>query len=141
MENKVMGPAIALIVLGILGVFLTIPGFFVGFIDPRLLEQMDLPIDSRARDQMNEAFQKAIEGSSIVMSLVFVVVNVFITWAGVRMLSMKSWTAAVIANVVVMIACLFQCCCCPIGLPIGVWGLVVLFDGNVKQAFEAKAAA
>jgi hypothetical protein len=32
-----------------------------------------------------------------------------------------------------MIPCLSPCCC--LGLPIGIWALVVLLDNNVKASF------
>lgn len=141
MQNKVLGPAIGLMVLGILGALVQIPSFFVSYIDPSFVDQIELPIEEQYRDQFKDMLRASIEESSVVWSIVFIVLNLVIFFAGVRLLSMKSWTLGVVACVLVMITCLFQCCCCPIGLPIGIWGLIVLFDGDVKQAFEAKPAA
>jgi hypothetical protein len=39
-----------------------------------------------------------------------------------------------------MVPC-FTGCCCLVGVPLGIWSLIVLFNKDVKQAFEAKAAA
>jgi ABC-type proline/glycine betaine transport system permease subunit len=64
----------------------------------------------------------------------------FVAWAGFQMLKLKSWTAAVVANVLMMIPC-FSSCCCIIGVPLGIWGLIVLFNKDVKSAFVAKEAA
>lgn len=140
MQNKVLGPAIGLIVLGVLGIFLVIPEFMIGFADPAMFDELDLPVDEEILDQLKQALRMRIENTSVTWNVVLIVLDIFIVVAGVQMLSLKSWTMAVVANILLMITCLFQCCCCPLGLPIGIWGLIVLFDSNVKQAFEGKAA-
>jgi hypothetical protein len=37
-------------------------------------------------------------------------------------------------TILVMIPCLSPCCI--LGIPIGIWGLIVLMDPNVKAAFR-----
>ena len=50
-----------------------------------------------------------------------------------ELLSLQSWPMALAASVVAMLPCLSPCCC--LGLPIGIWSLVVLLDNNVKASF------
>jgi hypothetical protein len=38
------------------------------------------------------------------------------------------------ASIVAMIPCVSPCCC--IGLPVGIWALVVLSKGDVKDHFN-----
>jgi ABC-type proline/glycine betaine transport system permease subunit len=87
-----------------------------------------------------EQFLAFFSGGGVVLYVVGLAVDVFIAWAGFQMLRLKSWTAAVVANVMMMIPCITSCCCV-IGVPLGIWGLIVLFDKNVKSAFEAKDAS
>ncbi len=147
MEGKVAGPAIGLIVIGVLGVLLTIPSFVMAFIDPAIFEQLFERLRElappEAREQLDpETFVAATRDRvGLAWTAVLAGLNVFIAWAGVRMLSLKSWTAAIVASSLMMVTCCVQCCCCPIGVGIGIWSLIVLLDPNVKQAFEAKAAA
>jgi hypothetical protein len=42
---------------------------------------------------------------------------------------------AVIASVAAMLPCTVSCCCI-LGLPVGIWSLVVLMKPEVKQAFR-----
>jgi hypothetical protein len=137
MENKVMGPAIGLIVLGVLGALFSAWGVFAGGLTPEMLQDMDIPADQR--EQFEQVMGYASSGGRA-MSVVGLVLDVFIAWAGFQMLKLKSWTAAVVANVLMMVPC-FTGCCCVIGVPLGIWGLIVLFDKDVKSAFAAKEAA
>lgn len=134
MESKVLGPSIGLIVLGILGAVLGVLGLFTGGLDPEMLEEMDLPPEQR--DLMLKLFQSG-GALGTAMSVVGIGISVFIAWAGFQMMKLKAWTAAVVANVLIMIPCVTSCCCV-IGIPMGVWGLVVLFNKDVKNAFEGQ---
>ena len=51
----------------------------------------------------------------------------------VKMLQGRSWGLAMAASVIAMLP--VDCCCC-LGLPIGIWGLVALTRADVKQAFQ-----
>lgn len=51
------------------------------------------------------------------------------------MKQLQKWTLAVTASILAMIPCLGPCCL--IGIPIGIWALVVLFKPEVKSAFTS----
>jgi hypothetical protein len=68
-----------------------------------------------------------------VAGILGILVGGFIIFASMKMRQLQSWPMAVAASVVAMLPCLSPCCC--IGLPIGIWALVVLFDQNVKASF------
>jgi hypothetical protein len=46
------------------------------------------------------------------------------------------WTVSFIASILAMIPC-FTSCCCLVGLPIGIYALVVLNKPEVKSAFTS----
>jgi hypothetical protein len=51
-----------------------------------------------------------------------------------KMKALEQWTMAIVASVVAMIPC---SCACILGLPIGIWSLVVLLKPEVKAAFRS----
>ncbi len=51
-----------------------------------------------------------------------------------KMKKLESYGLAMAASIIAMIPCLSPCCL--IGLPIGIWALVVLSKPEVKSAFH-----
>lgn len=51
-----------------------------------------------------------------------------------QMRELRQYPLALIAAIVAMIPCLSPCCC--IGLPIGIWALMVMMKPEVKSAFR-----
>lgn len=137
MEGKVAGPAIGLIVVGALGALMSLYGIVAGGVDPAMFEGMDLPPEQR---ELFEKVAVSMQGAGSALNIVGLILDVFIIWAGTRMMKLNSWTAAVVASALMMVPC-FTGCCCVVGVPLGIWSLIVLFNKDVKQAFEAKAAA
>jgi hypothetical protein len=128
MEKKVQIPAIGLMVLGILGLLGSALGLLQGAIEPQSFIDAGMPEEDARR------FAELWSGPLIiVMSLGGMLIGAFVAWAGFQMLKLKSWTACVIANILVMAP---WSCCCVVGIPFGIWGLVVLFNADVKRAFE-----
>ncbi|MFW6012379.1 MAG: hypothetical protein ACOC92_01575 [bacterium] len=73
--------------------------------------------------------------TGIVLALVALVVAAFILWAALQMKTLRNWTVSVVASILAMIPCISPCCI--IGLPIGIWALVVLMKPEVKTAFTS----
>jgi hypothetical protein len=72
-------------------------------------------------------------GVGIVSAIIGLAVSGFIIWASMQMKQLHKWTMAVAASIVAMIPCIGPCCI--IGLPIGIWSVVVLMKPEVKSAF------
>jgi len=68
------------------------------------------------------------------MSLVGLGVAGFLVWAGLKMMRLESYALAITGCILALIPCVSPCCL--IGLPFGIWGLVVLNDQTVKPAFR-----
>jgi hypothetical protein len=51
------------------------------------------------------------------------------------MKKLESYSFAMAAAIIAMIPCISPCCL--LGLPFGIWALVVLGDGSVKAAFQS----
>jgi hypothetical protein len=57
-----------------------------------------------------------------------------VIFAALKMKDLTQWSLAVAASILVMIPCISPCCL--IGLPVGIWSLVVLMRPDVKAAFH-----
>jgi hypothetical protein len=77
-------------------------------------------------------FQGAI---AVVFGIIGLAIAAFILYAAMKMKNLESHTLSVIASVVAMIPCFSPCCI--LGLPLGIWGLVVLLDKDVKACFKS----
>ena len=126
--DKIKLPAVGIMVVGILGI---LSGLYsaldviFGF-SASMMEVFDLPSDAR---------QMMAVGS--VYGLLSVAINVagsaFLIWAALQMLKLRGHTLAVVASAIAMIPC-WGCCC--LGVPVGIWTLVVLLNPEVKAAFD-----
>ncbi len=67
-------------------------------------------------------------------SFLGLLVALFIIYAALKMKDLKQWNLAVVASILAMLPCISPCCI--IGLPIGIWSLVVLMRPDVKAAFK-----
>ena len=69
----------------------------------------------------------------IITAIIGIAVGAFIIYAMLQMKGLKSYGAAMAATILAMIPCISPCCI--LGLPFGIWSLVVLLKPEVKAAF------
>lgn len=125
--RQVSGPSIGLLVTGILGAVFS------------LLTLISISIGTGLStfwiDEIPDKFADIYEGAfAIGMSFVGLVIDAFVIYAALRMKELSQWGLAVAASVLAMIPCVSPCCI--LGLPIGIWCLVVLMKPDVKAAFH-----
>ena len=72
---------------------------------------------------------------NIATNALTLICGIIIFVGAMKMKNLTSYGMAMTASIVSMIPCV-SCCC--IGLPIGIWSLVILNDMHVKNAFRAK---
>lgn len=131
MEKKVKPPAIALIVLGVLAVLMSI----YGFISPTDPEQVRAGMEQAGLDaEMTEMAIEWLGKAGIAWNVVALGLASLVILGGTRMLRLRSRGLAITSSILVMLPCT---CCCVIGLPVGIWALIVLIDKDVKAAFDA----
>jgi hypothetical protein len=133
MQDRVKGPAIGLIVVAGLGIILMLLGLFAEGATEGIYRALHVPEEQMAK--MHE-----MRAGGTIINLAFTVVGVagaaFVIYAGMQMMKLRSRTLAFVASILVMIPC-FTSCCCLIGIPIGIWSLVVLNKQDVKAAFTS----
>ena len=91
-----------------------------------------------AREFLEGMMRAQAEGPSV-GSILYGVLGVglggLIAFGGLQMTKFRMYGLAIAASVVATIPC-FSCCCCGIGLSVGIWALVVLNKPEVKAAFR-----
>lgn len=84
-------------------------------------------------DQMANWFSGGI---GIVINLVGLAVAGFIIYGALQMKALQNHTFALLAAIVAMVPCVSPCCV--VGLPAGIFALVILVKPEVKAAFAKK---
>lgn len=138
MKSKVSAPAIALLVVAILSALMFIVSLFGNAFNEwalKMAEQSDMP-----PEQLEQFRNLSMQGAGGALSIFFmalhIVGTVVIALGALRMKNLQSYGLAVTASILAMIPCTSGCCCI-IGLPVGIWALIVLMDKDVRAAFGA----
>ena len=70
----------------------------------------------------------------IISGLLQFAAGAFVVFGGLRAQQLRSYPVVLAASVVTMLPVLSACCC--IGIPVGIWSLVVLLDPQVRPYFH-----
>ena len=128
-SGKVSGPAIGLMITAGVGIACQLLGIVMRLVGFSLASMMgaeaggghDMPWFATG------ALSAILGGFSILIGLI-------ILFGAVQMKSLSNYGLAMTVSILAMIPCISPCCL--LGIPIGIWALVVLLDSNVKAAFR-----
>jgi hypothetical protein len=146
--GKIQAPAIALIISGVASGVIAVLKMIYSILhivgaNPFTAGQAERLSELRKEAgaemaEMFDAIEKVVSLSNgpiaIVMGLVAIGLAVMTVVAGQRMKGFRSYGLAMAASILSCIPCANSCCC--LGLPIGIWAIVVLIDPQVKAAFR-----
>ena len=145
-KQSVLGPAIGLIIVAIIGILL---GAYNLAAMPNLDAEFDKAIKQNEGDANKSAAQKKEfkdiidkmrapmkTGLPIVMGL-GLVVGLITLLAAVRMMSLKGKGLIYLGSILSMIPCTSGCCI--LGIPFGIWAIIVLGRPEVRAGFAAVA--
>ncbi|HWH68011.1 MAG TPA: DUF4339 domain-containing protein [Candidatus Sulfotelmatobacter sp.] len=125
-EAEVNGPATGLIITAILGFVLQVISLIFSLVGTSLLGSRQMP---------NDAWVHMFSGTiGVASNLVGILVSGLILFGGIKMRKLESYGLAMTASIIAMIPCISPCCL--VGLPIGIWAIVVLNKPEVKNAFH-----
>lgn len=126
-RDRVAAPAIALMVtagVGLLFALVQIVATVAGFSSyGNLSEQMP----------GLAPYEGVMTALNYVNCAVLILLSGFLFWAALKMKRLESHTMAMAAAVVALLPCTSPCCV--LGLPFGIWAMVVLMDERVKAGF------
>lgn len=96
------------------------------------IEMNAFPQPGNAQDEMAQEMVRVL---GIVMLFAFIFRDLFLIYAAWHLQSRRSYAVAMTGAVISVIPCLGSPCCL-LGVPFGIWALVVLNDDAVKAAFR-----
>jgi hypothetical protein len=128
--DQVNGPGIGLIVTGALDIVLSLLR--------AIMMLAGLSIGSMGMNNNNNVlptgFFALVGAFGIGTCVLGVIVGVLVLVGGLKMRKCESYGLCVASSILAMIPCLSICCV--IGLPAGIWALVVISKAEVKAAFH-----
>lgn len=126
--SMVSGPGIALIVLGVLVGLGNVAGIFMNLLGVMAHQSTGDP-------QMDKIVNLMSGGMGVISGIIGIVLAGLTIFAGIQMQKLRNYSLVMAMLILNMIPCC-NSCCCVIGLPIGIWGLVILMKPEVKSAFK-----
>lgn len=142
--NRLSGPSIAVMITGALCAMSSMWGIISGLVqlaaggDPTALPDLGAfgsELSSAEQEQIQQLASAFGGGVGLLTSFMSLITSGVIIAGGVKMRSAEMYGLSVAAAALCVIPCFTGCCCC-LGIPVGVWALVVLLDQNVKAAFR-----
>ena len=125
-SDMVAGPAIGLMVTAGLGFLAQAASLVLNLFGSSIIA---------AQGQGNEAMAQMFSGAMGAVAAGFAMIIAIVIFVGaLKMKKLQSHGFAMTASVIAMLPCVSPCCL--IGLPIGIWALVVLNKPEVKAAFN-----
>lgn len=122
-RERIRAPAIALISVAGLGIVADL--IWLG------LNALGIAVGRQPGQQQEVVMSGTL---NIIRSAASIAISIAVILGAVKMMRLQSFGYAMTANILTLIPCLAPCC--GFGLPIGIWGLVVLNDEEVKSAFR-----
>ena len=129
-KMQVSGPSIGLLVTGIVGGIFSFLGLIMSFMGTSISSIM-----ADRFEDFDDRYTQIYEGAAgIASSLIGILVAAFIIYAALKMKELNQYGLCMVASILAMIPCISPCCV--IGLPIGIWCLVILTKPEIKEAFQ-----
>ena len=123
-----MAPAFTMIVVASLAIVLNLIGSVGALV-------MDAPnIDPSAPEWLQQMQQNQTGPVAAITQGVLALASIFSLIAAIQMLRFKSWGLALAGSIVIMLNCGNGCCL--LGMPVGIWSIIVLSQPSVKKWFS-----
>lgn len=127
-SQMISTPAILVMVAGGIGILTAI--VFLG------LNVLSLGVNAAAAADQPGGIANMMSGTiGIVFNVISIATGAFIIFAGLKMKNLENYTLSMIGAIIAMIPCITGCCL--VGLPAGIWALVVMNNPEVKSAFRS----
>jgi hypothetical protein len=126
--EQVKLPAIALMIVGVLCALASIASLLMNVLG---VGAGAFGSHSNGGEQVGQLMGGVI---GIVMAGIGILIGGFIVFGGMKMKDLDNWNLSLGAAIASALPCGFPCCC--LGIPVGIWALVVLLRPEVKAAFR-----
>lgn len=129
-RSQVNGPAIGLMAAAAIGLLFQVISLLFRMLGTGMSAMGNLGGMSDAGGMM----QMMSGGMGIVFGLIGIAIGVVIIMGALKMRALENYNFAMAATVLAMVPCISPCCF--IGLPVGIWALIILMKPEVKSAFR-----
>ena len=133
MKDNIKGIGIGMIVLGAIGYLMVLANVVMMALGMSGTEEMFADLERELGADVAKAFAYGSQWVGLILNVIGSAVLIF---GGLQMMKRKSWGLCVATCFIAMVPC-WGCCC--IGIPLGAFGLYLLFNNEVKQSFNAIA--
>jgi hypothetical protein len=135
-QERLNAPGITLMILGILGILGAAAGVLINLLGlGGNLAGLTGGLGDGGEGPLNRYMSMMSGGIGIVLGLFNIVLSGVVAFGGMKMRSAEGYGLAMAAAIISIFPCTSPCCCL-IGIPVGIWALVVLLDANVKACFR-----
>ncbi|MCY3000977.1 MAG: hypothetical protein NTV21_04160 [Planctomycetota bacterium] len=140
--EKVRAPGMLLAIYGGLSILLGLAGIVISIIGMPLQQQLlesfaesgqELP--PALAPLLNSGLLGAAGAIGIVLDIAKTALSGYVLWGGLQMMKRRNHGACMGAAIVAMLPCTGAGCCCVLGLPIGIWAIMVLNRADVRSSF------
>jgi hypothetical protein len=132
--GRVTAPAICLLITGILGLGVDLFNCVAAFTTP----PQQIPKDPGMSPETHRLLQQIENGTrgpvAAAMAGFFALVSLTVILGSIAMLTGRLYGLALTGSIAAMVN--LGTCCCLLGLPFGIWSMVILFKTEVKEAFR-----
>jgi hypothetical protein len=125
--EAVSAPGILLIVAGAIGALMGLVNIFSTGSSRALAQFVKDP-------ELAEKLSRSQGASGIIGGIVVIGLSAVVIYGAIQMRQLKNWGLSMAASIIALLPCI-SCGCC-IGLPVGIWALVILNKPEVKAAFK-----
>jgi hypothetical protein len=131
--RRVSPPAVAIMATMAISMMLAIGNLVLNQMGVLGPAQIPPEIDGATRAQLEQMYASLgmVSTAATVISLLS---GAFIIFAMTKMKRLESYGLSITATIMSMVPCISPCCI--LGLPFGIWGLIVLMDESVKRYFR-----
>jgi hypothetical protein len=129
-RRMVQAPAACLVALGAIGGLLYLGSAGVHLMGGAHFTPPE-PIGNAEVERIIEFMSGA---GGVIFDALGLLISAAILVGGLMMFKLRAYGLCVAAAVLALVPCVSPCCC--LGLPLGIWALVVLFKPEVKSAFR-----
>jgi hypothetical protein len=144
-KSSVTAPAILLIIVGVLNILCGLYFAFVAFqvtrAGPQIQEQLTRdPMQQKNLQELEkqgysmDSIMKGYSTGFLIIGALGALCGILMIVGGIKMMSLSGYGLSMTASILAMIPCTSPCCL--LGLPFGIWSVVVLSRADVKAAFR-----
>ncbi|MBI5387574.1 MAG: DUF4339 domain-containing protein [Verrucomicrobia bacterium] len=128
-QSQIKTPAVCLLITGILGCLLAAAGIVMNALGATMGS-----MGHRGGGEAERVLNMVFGGLGVVQSIIHVGVAGVIIFGALKMQNLVNYRLAMATSILALAPCISPCCL--LGMPFGIWALVVLNKPEVKAAFH-----